>query len=120
MDSLVCVICGDSFVPDPRSARQQKCCSKACSKARKRLRDKFHKQRYRESGLGQEQKKRENRSTRQRLDWRRYKRFWRKADSYRHNAQERARAKRYYQKNKARILEKRRQKRAEKLAQKVA
>jgi hypothetical protein len=120
MDSLACVICGASFIPNPRSARQQKCCSKACSKALKRLRDKLHKQRYRETGLGQEQKKRENRATRKRLDWRRYKRFWRKADPYRRNAQERARAKRYYQKNKARILEKLRQKRAQKKGQKVA
>jgi hypothetical protein len=120
MDSLVCVICGESFVPDPRSARQQKCCGKACSKALKRLRDKLHKQRYRETGLGQDQRGREYGRRGQNEPRAEYMRFWRKADSYRRNAQERARAKRYYQKYKARILEKRRQKRAKKMAQKVA
>jgi hypothetical protein len=50
----------------------------------------------------------ENETTRERLGWTEYMRFWRKANPARRAAQERARAKRYYRRHRVAILAKRR------------
>jgi hypothetical protein len=107
-----CTICGKHFRPDPRARRQQRCCSRRCSKKLKRQRDRRHKQRYRETGLGKEQRKRENQTQRERLGWNDYMRFWRKAEPKERSHQERERARRYYQAHRDEILAKRRQQRA--------
>ncbi len=54
----------------------------------------------------------ENEATRERLGWDEYMRFWRKAKPERRAAQERARAKRYYEAHRAEILAKRHRERA--------
>ena len=102
-----CVICGKAFSPDRRSRLQQKCCGRRCSRRLKHRRDRVHKQRYRETGLGQEQRKRENKTYRERVGWNEYMRFWRKAEPKKRARKERERARRYYKKHKAEILQKR-------------
>ena len=112
MDERRCVICGKPFNPDQRARLQQKCCSRRCSKKLKRQRDKIHKERYRETGLGKEQRKRESRKCRESIGWNAYMRAWRKAKPEERSRQERERAKRYHLKHRPKILERRRQKRA--------
>jgi hypothetical protein len=106
-----CTICGKYFQPDHRARRHQKCCSPACSKKLKRRRDRFHKQRYRETGLGKEQRRKEERRRRDKVGWKDYMRFWRKAEPKQRSRQERERAKRYYQAHRDGILAKRRKQR---------
>jgi len=104
-----CTICSRRFRPDVRSTRHQRYCSKRCYRKAKRERDREHKRLYRDTGLGREQRKRENRKLRDRLGWTEYMRYWRKADPRRAARQERKRAQHYYEKHRERILEKRRQ-----------
>lgn len=80
----------------------------------KRQRDRTHKQRYRETGLGREQRKRENETYRERVGWNEYMRFWRKADPKKRARKERERSRRYYQKHKAEIRQKQCARRASK------
>ena len=75
-------------------------------------RDREHTKRYRETGLGREQRRRDNDRQRQRLDWRRYKRFWRNSDPGKTRRNERARAQRYYERHREQLLAKRRLQRA--------
>lgn len=113
LDLRRCAICGKSFEPDQRARLQQKCCGRRCSKKLKRQRDKIHKQRYRETGLGKEQRRRDNQVQRERLGWNAYMRVWRKAEAKKRSRQERERARCYYQNHRDQTLDKRRQKRAE-------
>jgi hypothetical protein len=92
-----------------RSTQHQRYCSKRCYRTAKRERDCEHKRLYRDTGLGREQRRRENQRLRERLGWTEYMRYWRKADPVRTARQERKRAHRYYQKHGVRIREKRRQ-----------
>jgi hypothetical protein len=113
------VRCGRRLRFDASHRRNRKYC-RPCAKAAKRERDRQHKQAYRDTGLGREQRKRENRRTRDRLGWTDYMRFWRKADSYKTAARERARARRYYEAHRAEICARRRARRvAEKPAEKA-
>jgi len=114
LDLRRCAICGRFFSPEPRARLQQKCCSKKCSKKLKRRRNRQHKQLYRQTGLGKEQRRRENETQRDRLGWNDYMRFWRKATPEIRARQERERARRYYQAHRDQILAKRRQRRAAK------
>ena len=102
-----CVACGKRLRFDRSHRRNRKYCRR-CAKAAKQERDREHKQRYRDTGLGREQRKRDNQRTRGRLGWNDYMRFWRKAEPKVRAKQERARARRYYEKHRADILEKRR------------
>lgn len=107
-----CAICGRSFRPGVRSRKHQRTCSKRCRKKGKRERDRLHKQRYRETGLGGEQRRRESGRRRERIGWAEYMRFWRKADGARTARQDREAAQRYYEHHREEILVKRRTKRA--------
>jgi hypothetical protein len=107
-----CAICGRVFRPKPRSRKYQKYCSRPCAKHAKRQRDRLHKQRYRETGLGREQRHRENERYRNDVGWAEYMRYWRKADARRTARQERQRAGRYYQRHREQIQAKRREQRA--------
>jgi hypothetical protein len=109
-------MCGRGFRPDVRHRRDQKYC-RPCAKKVKRARDRRHKQRYRETGLGREQRKRESGRRRERLDWARYMSYWRKAEPEKRARQERARARRHYLKHREQIL---RQRHAERAARKRA
>lgn len=104
-----CAICGGPFRAHPCGRHHQRYCSRRCAKKAKRERDREHKRLYRETGLGREQRKRENRKLRECLGWAEYMRFWRKADPVCRARQERKRAQRYYAKHRERIREKRRQ-----------
>lgn len=112
-----CAVCGHAYQPEPRSWRHQRYCSKRCARKAKRERDRIHKQRYRETGLGREQRRRENERYRDQVGWTEYMRYWRKADSGRRAGQERKRAERYYERHREPILQKRRETR---VAQKAA
>jgi hypothetical protein len=105
------VRCGRRLRFDASHRRNRKYC-RPCAKAAKRERDRKHKLAYRQTGLGQEQRKRENQRTRDGLGWTDYMRFWRKSDSYKTAGRERARARRYYELHRAEILAKRRAQRA--------
>lgn len=107
-----CTICGKHFHPDPRAHRQQRCCSRRCTKTLKRQRDRLHKQRYRDIGLGKEQRKRESKKRREVIGWDAYMRVWRKAELKERSRKERERSRRYYQAHRDEILAKLRQKRS--------
>ena len=94
-----------------RHRRNRKYCRR-CAKEVKREYDRQYKQDYRAKPAGKEQRQRESHKRRARLGWSDYMRYWRKADSWRVAAQERARAKRYYARHRAQILAKRRAQRA--------
>jgi hypothetical protein len=100
------------FRPDPRSRRHQRYHSRRCAKKAKRERDRLHKKAYRATGLGREQRKRENERTRDRLGWTEFMRFWRKADAVRAARLDRNAAQRYYERHRDQIVEKLRLKRA--------
>ena len=104
-------MCGRAYRPHPRSHGHQKYCFGGCAKRAKRERDRIHKQRYRETGLGREQRRRESAKRREHLGWADYMRYWRKADARRTARQERDRAQRYYQQHREQILRKRREQR---------
>lgn len=106
-----CEGCGKRLRFDPSHRRNRRYCRR-CAKEKKRERDRRHKKAYRDTGLGREQRKRENQRTREQLGWSDYMRFWRKSDPYRTAAHERARAKRYYEAHRAAICAKRRAQRA--------
>ncbi len=111
--------CGKRLRFDPSHRRNRKYC-RLCAKQAKREYDRQYKQDYREKPCGKAQRQRENQRLRECLGWAEYMRYWRKADSWRVAAQERARAKRYYQRHRAKILAKRRaQRAARKAAQKA-
>lgn len=114
-----CAVCHRWFHPDVRSVGHQKYCSRRCAKKAKRERDRLHKKRYRETGLGQQQRRRENRRTRERVGWAPYMRYWRKAEPATRAAQERERARRYYRTHREEILQKRRERRAQKRAERA-
>jgi hypothetical protein len=80
----------------------------------KRERDREHKKRYRDNGLGQEQRKRENARTRERLGWAEYMRYWRKANPRQRSKVNRAKCQLYYEQHREEILRKRREQRAAK------
>jgi hypothetical protein len=103
--------CGRFFRPDVRHRRTQKYCRR-CAKKAKRARDRLHKQSYRDTGLGREQRKRENAKLRAKPGWKESKRQRRKANSGVTSQQERERSRRYYERHHDQILEKRRQQRA--------
>lgn len=103
-----CPICGRWFRPDVRSVGHQKYCSPRCSKKAKRRRDREHKKRYRDTGLGAEQRRRESTKRRNKADWARYMRAWREADPERRAKQARQQARQYYEKHRAQLLRKRR------------
>lgn len=107
-----CSVCGTTFTPDVRSRHHQRYCRRRCYLVAKRARDRHHKQRYRETGLGKEQRRRENEASRTRIGWNAYMRFWRKAKPKERARRERERARRYYLQHRAEILRKRRLKRA--------
>jgi len=109
-----CTICGRHFRPDPRARCQQRCCSRRCSRKLKRQRDRVHKQRYRDTGLGKEQRRRESEKRREAVGWDAYMRAWRKAEPEERARCERDRARRYYDAHREEILAKRRRQRAEK------
>ncbi len=110
-EALRCAICGRCLRPDPRSARHQRYCRR-CRKKAKRAHDRAHKQLYRETGLGKEQRKRESQKRRERLGWADYMRYWRKADAVRSVRIDREAARRYYERHREAIVQKRRQQRA--------
>lgn len=112
-----CAICDRSFRPNVRSRTHQHYCSRRCAKKAKRERDREHKRLYRDTGLGQEQRKRESQKRRERVGWAQYMRYWRRAEPDRRLAQERKRAQRYYERHRDAMVTKRRQQRA---ARKVA
>lgn len=115
----LCVRCGKRLRFDVSHRRNRKYC-RPCAKQAKREYDRQCKQDYREKPCGKEQRQRENERLRERLGWAEYMRFWRKADSWRVAAQERARAKKYYHCHRTEILAKRRaQRAASKVAQKA-
>jgi hypothetical protein len=105
------VRCGKRLRFDASHRRNRKYCHR-CAKQTKREYDRQYKQEYRAKPCGKEQRQRENQRLRERLGWTEYMRYWRKADSWRVAAQERARAKRYYARHRAAILAKRRAQRA--------
>ena len=107
-----CVACGLWFCPDVRSVRHQKCCSRRCAKKAKRKRDRKHKKDYRATGLGREQRRRESKKRREKLEWATYMRSWRKADIETRAEQARKQARQYYEKHRARILRKRQEDKA--------
>ncbi len=72
----------------------------------------MHKQLYRATGLGREQRRRENEKLRERLGWVEYMSYWRKADSQRTARTNRGAARRYYAQHREQILAKRRARRA--------
>lgn len=114
-----CVRCGKRLRFDVSHRRNRKYCRR-CAKQAKREYDRQYKQDYRAKPCGKEQRQRESCKRRARLGWSEYMRFWRKADSWRVAAQERARAKKYYHCHRATILAKRRaQRAATKAAQKA-
>jgi len=102
-----------------RHRRNRKYCRR-CAKEVKREYDRQYKQDYRAKPAGKEQRQRESHKRRARLGWSDYMRYWRKADSWRVAAQERARAKRYYARHRAQILAKRRAQRAARKAARQA
>lgn len=103
--------CGRRLRFDASHRRNRKYCRR-CAKEAKREYDRQYKQDYREKPAGKAQRQRENQRLRERLGWTAYMRYWRKADSWRVAAQERARAKSYYHRHRAKILAKRRAQRA--------
>ncbi len=114
-----CVRCGKRLRFDVSHRRNRKYCRR-CGKPAKREYDRQYKQDYRTKPCGKEQRQRESRKRRARLGWSDYMRFWRKGDPFRIAAQERARARRYYQQHRAEVLAKRRaQRAATKAAQKA-
>jgi hypothetical protein len=110
------VRCGKRLRFDASHRRNRKYCRR-CAKLSKREYDRQYKQDYRAKPCGQEQRRRENARLRAQLGWCDYMRYWRKKHSWRVAAQERARARSYYQRHCAEILAKRRAQRA---ARKVA
>lgn len=106
-----CVRCGKRLRFDASHRRNRKYC-RACGKQAKREYDRPYKQDYRDKPSGKAQRQRENQRLRERLGWTEYMRYWRKADSWRVAAQERARSKSYYYRHRAQILAKRRAQRA--------
>ena len=106
-----CVRCGKRLRFNASHRRNRKYC-RSCAKQAKREYDRQYKRDYRAKPCGKEQRQRESRKRRARLDWSEYIRYWRKADSWRVAAQERARARSYYQRHRAEILAKRRAQRA--------
>jgi hypothetical protein len=105
-------VCGRFFRPNVRSRRHQRYCSKRCARRAKRERDRQHKKHYRATGLGREQRRRENTRLRRKLGWAEYIRFSRRAKPFKAAARERARSRRYYQRHREQILAKRRAQRA--------
>jgi hypothetical protein len=80
----------------------------------KRRRDRVHKRRYRETGLGKEQRRRESEKRREKIGWADYMRFWRKAEPKERARRERERARRYYHAHRDEILAGRRRQKAQK------
>jgi hypothetical protein len=114
-----CVKCDKPLRFDASHRRNRKYCRR-CAKEVKREYDRQYKQDYRAKPAGKEQRQRESHKRRARLGWSDYMRYWRKADSWRVAAQERARAKRYYARHRAQILAKRRAQRAARKAARQA
>ncbi len=103
--------CGGQLRVERSHRRNRKYCRR-CAKEAKRERNRRHKRRYRETGLGREQRKRENRRARERLGWAEYMRFWRKANPRRTAKRNRAKCERYYEQHREKILRQRREQRA--------
>lgn len=80
----------------------------------KRRRDRIHKRRYRETGLGKEQRKKESSKRREAIGWDAYMRAWRKVEPKERARRERERARRYYHAHRDEILAGRRRQKAEK------
>jgi hypothetical protein len=113
------VRCGKRLRFDASHRRNRKYCRR-CAKQRKREYDQQYKQDYRDKPAGKAQRQRESRKRREQLDWATYMRFWRKAEPAVRAAQERARAKTYYERHRDEILAKRRaQRRARKVAERA-
>jgi hypothetical protein len=106
-----CVKCDKPLRFDASHRRNRKYCRR-CAKEAKRERDRRHKQRYRETGLGKEQRRRESTTRRGRVGWAEYMRFYRKADPKRAAALNRDKCQRYYEQHREAILARRRQQRA--------
>ncbi len=109
-----CEVCDKLFVPDVRSRRHQKYCRPRCAKKAKSERDREHKKAYRGTGLGQEQRRRENRQQRERLGWPRYMSYVRKKHPEKTAALDQAAARRYYEQHREKILTKLRARRMRK------
>lgn len=107
-DLHFCAICGGLFSPDPRCGRRQRYCGPLCAKRAKAKRDREHKRRYRETGLGAEQRRRESQERRTHLDWPRRMQAWRKTNLERSRQIDREAAGRYYRAHRTKILERRR------------
>jgi hypothetical protein len=107
-----CPVCGRFLRPIVRGRRRQQYDRAQCARQAKLDRDRQYQREARRDPEGRAAKRVENETTRERLGWTEYMRFWRKAKPELRAAQECARAKRYYRRHRAAILAKRRRARA--------
>lgn len=107
-----CPVCGRFLRAIVRGRRRQHYDRDQCARQAKLDRDRQYQREARRTAEDRAAKRVENETTRERLGWSEYMRFWRKAKPELRAAQERARAKRYYRRHRAAILAKRRRARA--------
>ncbi len=112
MGSKRCPICGRFFEPDIRNRRRQQYDSRRCAKKAKQRYDQLYQRELDATAEGKFGKREKARQYRQRVDWARLMRYRRKADPRSTARLNRKAARRYYQRHREQILQKRRQQRA--------
>jgi hypothetical protein len=111
-----CAICGRRFRPDVRNQRHQRTCSPRCAQEAKRRYDRAYHRQANGTPEGRTCKRIKNREYREQQDWTRMMRYRRKADPQRAARLDRKAARRYYWRHRDRILQQRREKRADQKA----
>jgi hypothetical protein len=107
-----CVVCGRSYVAGRRNVRRQKYCRARCARAAKRRSDRLYHQQADATAEGRLAKRVKGRQYRERVDWVRLLRYWRKAHPLATARTNRGAARRYYERHREQILNKRRRQRA--------